>query len=184
MSDGRLRRKFNLGTPSREDIVKFCDAAKGGDIGALTTFLDKFGANIINTRDHTNDTALNWAAWQGRTDVITLLLDRGADIEIKGMHDKTALIWAAEGGKAEAVALLVERGADVKAKDRYGLTAAEQAKSRGYDHIVDAIDKAVDVRDRKTAKRQAEEAGLKLSEERRERLKQGKPPKLKGMSPK
>ncbi|TAL34520.1 MAG: ankyrin repeat domain-containing protein, partial [Alphaproteobacteria bacterium] len=91
--------------PTREEINEFCAAGKTGDLEKLKESLDKFGAAIINERDHGGDTALTWAAWTGKIDAVEFLLARGAVLDAPGMHGKTALIWAAQGGKKDVVAL-------------------------------------------------------------------------------
>ena len=50
-------------------------------------------------------------------DIVTLLLDRGADADTKDVFGKTALHVAAENGRASVVTALLERGADCNAKE-------------------------------------------------------------------
>jgi ankyrin repeat protein len=68
-----------------------------------------------------NDYALQAAAGNGHTETVALLLDRGADIHA---DDNLALGWAADGGHTQIVALLLERGADIHADNDWPLQAA------------------------------------------------------------
>ena len=48
---------------------------------------------------------------------MTLLLDRGADVEAKDQVGQTPLALAARCGHRDAIRLLCKRGADIKTKD-------------------------------------------------------------------
>jgi ankyrin repeat protein len=56
------------------------------------------------------------AAGEGATGVVTLLLDRGAQIDLMVPGDENALIQASGRGHLDVVELLVARGADVNAR--------------------------------------------------------------------
>jgi ankyrin repeat protein len=56
------------------------------------------------------------AAREGHTDVVSLLLDRGASIDQVVPGDENALIQASGAGHLNVVKLLVSRGADVNAR--------------------------------------------------------------------
>ena len=56
-------------------------------------------------------TALLYAAHFGQTEIVELLLDRGADIEAKDRYGNTALIRTAFTDDIEIVKLLLDRGA-------------------------------------------------------------------------
>ena len=67
-----------------------------------------------------SDSALKWAATNGREEVARLLLEAGADTEWKDGDDfkPTALHVAAQTGYSEVVRILLEFGADMEAIDR------------------------------------------------------------------
>lgn len=76
---------------------------------------------------------LHRAAQKGRTDLARLLLDHGANVNIKGGGiEITPLHWAA--GHVEVAKLLITNGADVNAKDKYGATPLHYAaRGKGPD---------------------------------------------------
>ena len=77
------------------------------------------------------------AAERGRTEVVKLLLEKGADVNVKQIGTgATALIMASQGGHTEVVKLLLEKGADVNAKDNNGITALLIASSKGRTEVV------------------------------------------------
>ena len=58
-----------------------------------------------------------------RTHVMKVLLDHGADVNVKGWSGETPLMSAARRGQPDSVKLLVDKGADVSAKNTGGATA-------------------------------------------------------------
>jgi ankyrin repeat protein len=67
---------------------------------------------------------------------VQLLLELGADIEIKDSKGKTALICASKNGYLDIVIELINNGANVDAKDNDGKTALICASKNGYLDIV------------------------------------------------
>ena len=65
----------------------------------------------------TGTTALIAATSKGHKDLVSLLLDRGANVNVVG-NDTTALIAAVQGGHKDIVSLLLDRGADVNVLSR------------------------------------------------------------------
>jgi ankyrin repeat protein len=122
-----------------------------GNVDIVKAILDK-GANI-NARDDKGSSALTWAAFMDSSEVVQLLISRGAiydlsfaaisgyKVEVKRFLDAgvdvnatdglgwTPLIYAAQKGHAGVVELLLERGAD-PAKRVKGLTAFDRGLSR------------------------------------------------------
>ena len=72
------------------------------------------GADVNQKEPGYNRTALHLAAQRGQTEVVRLLLDRGADISARENDNETPLYYATGGGSLETVKLLVERGLKVE----------------------------------------------------------------------
>ena len=72
-------------------------------------------------------TPLHYAATNGHTEIMALLLDNHAYIDASSPNDSTPLMMAALYGSASAVKLLLEAGADPSIKNRLGLTAIDFA---------------------------------------------------------
>ncbi len=66
--------------------------------------------------------ALMVAAKYGRTEMVSLLLDYGADIDISDADGEKALLYAAEKGHAEVISLLIEKEANIHAENLDGYT--------------------------------------------------------------
>ena len=69
------------------DGVRLMYLANEGDLGGIRELLDS-GINV-NFRDIDDRTALHIAACQGQTDVVSLLLQRGANVESKDCWGST-----------------------------------------------------------------------------------------------
>lgn len=72
-------------------------------------------------------TALHAAAELGGVDAISVLVEAGADIEVRSDHGSTPLHLAASGGAVETVLALLHAGADVQAADSRGSTPLHNA---------------------------------------------------------
>ncbi|XP_031679191.1 DNA mismatch repair protein Mlh1 isoform X3 [Oncorhynchus kisutch] len=67
---------------------------------------------MINITDANGNTAVSEAAGGGQPEVITLLVERGADINTRGAFGRTPIYRAAFGGHLGAVQTLLQLGAD------------------------------------------------------------------------
>jgi ankyrin repeat protein len=86
-----------------------------GDVNEVRRLLDS-GVSTEETNIYNcNKTPLMWAARCGQNEVITLLLDRGANIEAR-TETASVLTEAIHSGSLETVKLLVKRGVDINWK--------------------------------------------------------------------
>lgn len=70
---------------------------------------------------------IQWAALNNQPDVVTLLIERGSPVDVRGAEGHTALHGAAFMGHDNVVRLLLERGADVNAASQKGETPLQSA---------------------------------------------------------
>ncbi|MDR0737309.1 MAG: ankyrin repeat domain-containing protein [Zoogloeaceae bacterium] len=71
--------------------------------------------------------ALHYAAFSGRADLVAELLERGADIDARSPGGATPLMMAIYSGKPDVARLLIERGANSKVRNDRGEGAMEWA---------------------------------------------------------
>ena len=90
-------------------------AIEKGDLKIVSGILEKFPAYITIRKGGT--TPLHKAAWENRKDIVTLLLDKGVDVDAKKQGSSTALHEAAFRGNLEIVELLLARGANIQGFD-------------------------------------------------------------------
>ena len=67
---------------------------------------------------------------------VKLLLDHGADVNVKDEDGETPLFCASNNGHKEIVKLLLEHGADVNAKNNYGNSPLHCVSEKGHTEIV------------------------------------------------
>ncbi|OVA14292.1 Protein kinase domain [Macleaya cordata] len=124
--EAKTKAKFNLMkqsslAPEREDVseceipeaidptVRLMYLANEGDLEGINELLDS-GINV-NFRDIDGRTALHIAACQGRTDVVELLIRRGAEIDRKDRWGSTPLADAIYYKNHGVIKLLEKHGA-------------------------------------------------------------------------
>jgi len=102
---------------------RYCDAVK--------LFLaEGIDINAMNER---GQTALIRAAEYQRTEVVTLLLGKRADVNIVGgRYARTALMEAAGAGNCVIIKQLAEKGAEINAKDHESTTPLHFACMYGH----------------------------------------------------
>src|SRR5438270_499085 len=82
------------------------------------------------------------AAAKGRSNVVKLLVEKGADLKATDREGNTSLMWAAKGGNSETIKLLVEKGANVNATNSAGLSALSIARTGNRADIQELLVKA------------------------------------------
>ena len=64
--------------------------------------------------------------------MLCLLLQHGADVDVKNKYGLTPLMWAANNGHSDIASLLLQHGANIEAKDEDGRTPLMYASSWGH----------------------------------------------------
>lgn len=111
------------------------------------------GASVNEKHALTGWTALTAAAFYGFPDTVKVLLDAGADPNVRDLHGGTPLMKAVTVGysddrsalltnKAEVIRLLLKGGADPQMKDRLGDTPWQAAMTTEEFDLVDVFENA------------------------------------------
>ena len=101
--------EINSRTGSKLGISPLMLAAMNGHTAAVKMLLDM--GSDINAQIETNrNTALTLACFQGRHEVVSLLLDRKANVEHRAKTGLTPLMEAASGGYIEVGRVLLDKG--------------------------------------------------------------------------
>ena len=88
-------------------------------------------------------TVLMEASCRGRDDIVTLLCDYGANVDLASPRGWTALHCAVHENKSSVVRLLLEKKANIELKDVDDRTPLQLAKSRGATGIVKMLEEYI-----------------------------------------
>ncbi len=118
---------------------QLASAILGSHIGRVASLL-RHGAQV-NTPDKYGTTPLYRAAVQGKTEIVRILLEAGADPnqESGGEDEGTSLCAAAAWGRTEIVTLLLQHGADPNAIEKGPMTALIWARQNGHAETVELL---------------------------------------------
>ncbi|XP_043922219.1 serine/threonine-protein phosphatase 6 regulatory ankyrin repeat subunit A-like [Protopterus annectens] len=121
-----------------ETPLHYC--ARVGNKEVLLEILKHIPANrmqlSINKQAKNGWSPLLVAAEQGHTEIIKLLLQNHARVDVFDEHDKAALHLAAENGHDQIADILLWHKAFVSTKNKLGLTPLHLAAQNGYNQLV------------------------------------------------
>jgi len=112
--------------------------AASGNVAAVAQDLATNSCDL-NLPDDAGRTPLHLAATHCRTDVVLLLLNKGARVDAKAVGGATPLHLAAQGGCADVVNLLLAKGAKVNARDDQKRTPLDRAVEWHQDAVVQLL---------------------------------------------
>lgn len=112
-------------------------AALKGNLAGLNLLLAR-GARISQP----GWSAIHYAATGPEPQVVTLLIDRGADVNAMSPNGTTPLMMAAQYGAEDSVKILLARGADARARNQLDLRAADFARQGGREPLARTLEQA------------------------------------------
>ncbi len=120
----RLLTIHSKNAPQSHNLWK---ASANGDLSAIKNALEN-GSDLNALDPQFGIPPLGWAAINGQTAVVKLLLEKGANINNRHRDGSTALHSAAFLGHVETVKLLLEKGADINIRKDDGMRPIDVAK--------------------------------------------------------
>jgi ankyrin repeat protein len=127
------------------------EASKKGDTFKVKSLIEELGQKNLDLTDDFFTSALMHAAQHGHNNVVKILIDAGADVDMGDQYDGfpwkrnavngTALMRAAGNDQALVVDTLIKAGADVDRIDKYG-TALIRAAEKGHKEVFNILIKA------------------------------------------
>jgi len=112
----------------------FHEAVKSGNLEQAEALLDVEPTLVDTKADGKNP--IFKALGEDQKYMLMLLIDNGADVNIKDEQGYTPLYYAAREGHTEIVKLLTVKGANVNAKDLMGETPLHAAAIEGHKDVV------------------------------------------------
>lgn len=122
-----------------EEIKQLLHAVKKGDITKVKLLIaQKLSVDSIDSSDPYKSTALHLAAENGNAEMVTLLLNLGAEVDKRRQddHKRTPLHLAAANNHANVVKILLDHGADMNKVGTVGMTALYRAATQNCIEVV------------------------------------------------
>lgn len=124
LANGRLKAaEFLAGRGAHLDLA---GAAALGRLDVVKSFLGEDGTLNPNVPKEQLEEAFLFACGYGPSDVVEVLLEKGADLAAHRGDRQTGLHWAVIGGNLETVKLLLRHKAPLEVKNTYGGTVLDQ----------------------------------------------------------
>jgi uncharacterized protein len=106
---------------------------------SVLTFLLTRGAGTNAVEESTGRTSLMYACLSGSAQCVKLLVQAGAEVNVRDCHGMTALMMAAVTGETDMVRCLVKAGADTDCRDENQFTAVDWAAKWGRRNVVNYL---------------------------------------------
>jgi len=91
---------------------------------------------LVNMKLTNDETMLTIAAWTGQSELISYLVEKGADLSLRNKWNNTALHNAAQQGYTEIAKILLDKGADINLQGTSGCTSLLFAAQKQHPEMV------------------------------------------------
>ena len=120
-------------------VDRFHQAAIDGDVNVV---VDMLRAGVpVHCCDKYDSTALLWAAFHSRIDVVNVLMKSEANINRQNRHGYTPLMRAAFDNSTDVIEVLLHDCADRSIVDVKGNTALDLAREFNYKEAIRLLEK-------------------------------------------
>lgn len=111
--------RHQWGRPNRTVLM---EAARLGRVEMVRMLLVQGAHPDVTTDQPERVAALHLATLAGQTEAVLLMLEFGAEVDLRDGRNSTAVMHAAASGNIDILRILIDRGADVNARDNAGAT--------------------------------------------------------------
>ncbi|HBL99000.1 TPA: hypothetical protein DDZ86_05155 [Candidatus Dependentiae bacterium] len=112
------------------------DLISQNNVAEIKIFLKNKDEKAVNTKDDCNKTPLHLACSYNQLDIVKLLIDKGADVNITDAKRFTSLYWACVLNHLDIVKLLLEKSINISIAEQNGWTPLSWACSKGCEDII------------------------------------------------
>ncbi len=116
------------------------DAIKNKDLAKVKALIEQ-NPQVINQMDIRNLSPLHHALTVKSLELVLLLIENKADVNIAGRLGRTPLLWAISvvENSTDMISVLIDVGAQIEAKDSFGYTPLVYAAQRGNADVVNLL---------------------------------------------
>jgi hypothetical protein len=136
--DKEWNRSLLTMRPEKPEAVPLYYAAMLGFCDLAEHLIAKHPQHIA-VRGGREMTPLHVAASAGHTDILSLLIEHGADLNDRGIVGRTPLHSASLNARLEAGTFLLNRGADINVQEDYNNTALPYTAARGHAELAQML---------------------------------------------
>ena len=122
-------------------------AAKFGQPGIITKLLVNSSLDLNAAETGTGRTALHYAAESGHSNIVTLLLEHGADSNLIDSDGRTPIFLATEAIESHCFLNLLRQGCDIGSRDLEGYTIIHHAAKNGNIAALRALKEHLEISD-------------------------------------
>jgi ankyrin repeat protein len=130
-------RPSNL--PRQEEESELHAAVRSGDLAAVDQLLA--ADELMTSYDSRGWTPVHTAAVRGEFTILELLLNKGADVDVRGQqfNEDTPLSLVAEEGHIGSISVLLKHGADIHTRNKHKYTPIMLAAYENRAEVVNAL---------------------------------------------
>ena len=129
--------------PVSDKHKELYDASLEGDDARVAQLLED-GVEPDEYKDDDGYTALQRAATRGHHEIVSRLINAGADLNIQNNYENTALHWAAFYEHNEVTSRLLEAGADLNIQNKDGKSCLHFAAEKSQEIVVKLLEAGAD----------------------------------------
>lgn len=122
-------------------------AAKFGQLGILNRLLIDSSLDLNTAEPDTGRTALHYAAENGHSNIVALLLAHGVDSNLVDSDGRTPMLLATKVSEPHCFLSLLRQGCDISAKDLKGYTVVHHAAKNGNIAALKALKEHLEISD-------------------------------------
>merc|ERR1719158_1673163 len=120
------------------DSDKLFDSATDGKAFIVRALIFR-GVDINSVEESYQQTAIMFAAENGRTQVVQMLIENNASVDMRDSNQWSAMIFASFNGHTQVAQMLIKNSAGVDARDSCQRTALIYASRKGHTQVVQML---------------------------------------------
>jgi len=119
----QFEERFEIKSPNLIHLIRDPSIT----LSTIQKHLELNPSEIDSVEELFNCTALHYAVFHNRADIVNLLCDKGADLNIQNKHGLTPVLCAADKNFTSIVRTLVKTGANITITDNQGFSLLHKA---------------------------------------------------------